>query len=180
MSNDTMVTVQGWLGGDPTLREVNGIPVASFRMGCTPRRYHRGREEWVEGTTQWYTVSVWRGLAENCRTSLHKGDPVVVYGRLNHRSFSNKNGVEVTALEIDAITVGHDLSRGITAFSKTVGGGARRDQRAEEPWAPDPRAARPAEPDPWAPRPEAPAAVAAADTGFPSAEGEGPEESDAA
>ena len=44
MSNDTMVTVQGWIAADPVVREVAGSTVANFRVGCTPRRFHRGRQ----------------------------------------------------------------------------------------------------------------------------------------
>lgn len=143
MTNDTMVTVQGWLGSEPQLRDVAGTSVANFRVGCTPRRFHRGRQEWVDGATQWYGVSAWRVLGEHCKRSLHMGDPVIVHGRLNQRSY-DRNGVEVTALEIEAVTVGHDLSRGIAVFTKTVGS-ARRDERPqvgdaspateEDPWA---------------------------------------------
>jgi single-strand DNA-binding protein len=144
MTNDTIVTVQGWLGTEPQLREAAGASVANFRLGCTPRRFHRGRQEWVDGPTQWYGVSAWRVLGEHCKRSLHLGDPVIVHGRLNQRSY-DRNGVETIALEIDAIVVGHDLTRGVASFSKTVGA-ARRDDRPEEPSAPT----VPVVVDPWA------------------------------
>ena len=171
MANETMVTVQGWLGNEPAQRDAGGVTVTSFRIGCTPRRFNRTRNEWVEGRTQWYTVSAWRTLGEHCQRSLHRGDPVVVHGRLDQRSFVNKQGIEVTSLEIDAITVGHDLSCGVTAFNKTVGNVGRREQAAQtEPWAPTP-AADPRPTDPWA---DAPAddAADASETGFPPAETE--------
>jgi single-strand DNA-binding protein len=142
MTNDTMVTVQGWLGNEPQLRQVAGTSVANFRLGCTPRRFNRARQEWADGPTQWYGVSAWRLLGDHCKRSLHVGDPVIVHGRLNQRSY-DRDGVEVTVLEIDAVTVGHDLTRGIASFSKTVGT-ARRDDRPQEPAA----AATPQ--DPWA------------------------------
>ncbi len=134
MTNDTMVTVHGWLGNEPQLRQAGGTTVANFRLGSTPRRFHRGRQEWVNGPTQWYGVSAWRMLGEHCKRSLHVGDPVIVHGRLNQRSY-DRDGVEVTVLEIDAVSVGHDLTRGISSFSKTVGaaGAPRRDDRSETP-----------------------------------------------
>lgn len=131
MTSDTMVTVQGWLGNEPQLRQDAGTSVANFRLGCTPRRFHRGRQEWVDGPTQWYGVSAWRLLGEHCKRSLHVGDPVIVHGRLNQRSY-DRDGVEVTVVEIEAITVGHDLTRGVSSFSKTVGS-VRRDDRPQEP-----------------------------------------------
>jgi single-strand DNA-binding protein len=149
MSNDTMVTVQGWVAADPDLRSVSGYHVVSFRVGCTPRRFHRGRQEWVDQPTQWYSVSAWRDLAVNCATSLKKGQPVIVHGRLNHRTYVNKNDVEVVALEIDALTVGHDLTRGIGSFAKSPVKERPAPEPSEEPFAgriPAPASAdRPAE-----------------------------------
>lgn len=141
MTNDTMVTVQGWLGSEPQLRRAGEVSVANFRLGCTPRRFHRGRQEWADGPTQWYGVSAWRALGEHCKRSLHVGDPVIVHGRLNQRTY-DRDGVEVTVLEIEAVAVGHDLTRGVSSFSKTVGATRRDDRR------PDPASATVA--DPWA------------------------------
>ena len=121
MSNDTMVTLQGHVGGDVSLRSAAGTLVAGFRVACTPRRFQRSTQEWVDGATQWYSVSAWRGLGEHCHDSLRSGDPVIVHGRLQQRPYVNKAGVEVTALEIDAVLVGHDLTRGVTRFSRPPG-----------------------------------------------------------
>ena len=127
--NDCMITVRGWLGADVVQRDAGGVPVASFRLACTPRRYNRRTESWSDGETQWYTVSCWRGLAENCAKSLRRGDPVVVYGRLELRPYVNANDVEVMSFEIDAVHVGHDLSRGTSVFTRTP--------REEQPGAAD-------------------------------------------
>ena len=62
----------------------------------------------------------WRRLAEHGGQSLRQGDAVVVHGRLSHRTYVNKNNVEVLALEIDAFTIGHDLSRGTATFTKAA------------------------------------------------------------
>ena len=115
---DSTITVRGWLGADVQLRAAAGVPVASFRLACTPRRFNRRTETWSDGLTQWYTVSAWRGLADNCASSLRRGDPVVVHGRLEARTYVNASGVEVLSLEIDALHVGHDLSRGTTVFTR--------------------------------------------------------------
>jgi single-strand DNA-binding protein len=122
--SDSTITVRGWLGADVTLRDAGDVPVASFRLACTPRKFNRRTETWSEGLTQWYTVTAWRALAQNCASSLRRGDPVVVHGRLETRTYVNANDVEVLSFEIDAIHVGHDLSRGTTAFT--------RNQRVEE------------------------------------------------
>jgi single-strand DNA-binding protein len=117
--NESMVTFQGWLGGDVRTRSAGGATVAFFRVGCTPRRFNRSSQTWVNGTTQWYTVNAWRALGEHCAASLRRGDPVVVHGRLSHSTWVNSQGVEVTSLEVDATFVGHDLNRGRSEFTKT-------------------------------------------------------------
>jgi single-strand DNA-binding protein len=116
---ETTVTLQGWLGGNVTTRMAGDTLVANFRVASTPRRYQRKSEQWVDGATQWYSVSAWRALAENCQQSLRRGDPVVVHGRLTVNSWTNQQGVEVSSLEIEAIHVGHDLTRGTSAFTRT-------------------------------------------------------------
>jgi single-strand DNA-binding protein len=122
--NESLVTLQGWLGSDVTVRQAGEAPVASFRLGCTPRRYNKKTESWVNGETQWYSVNAWRALADHCAGSLRRGDPVVVFG-LNAEVWTNKAGIEVSSLTVDATFVGHDLNRGTSQFTKMP--------RAEQP-----------------------------------------------
>jgi single-strand DNA-binding protein len=116
---ETTVTVQGWLGNDVTTRAVGDAQVASFRVAATPRRYHRQTETWVDGHTQWYAVTAWRALADNCRRSLRRGDPVVVQGRLTVSTWTGRDGEQQSSLEIEAVHVGHDLTRGTSTFTRT-------------------------------------------------------------
>lgn len=133
--NESMVTFQGWLGGDVRTRSAGGATVAFFRVGSTPRRFNRSSQTWVNGTTQWYTVNAWRALGEHCAASLRRGDPVVVHGRLSHSTWVNSQGVEVTSLEVDATFVGHDLNRGRSEFTKTE---RQVEQGAQESASPEP------------------------------------------
>lgn len=122
--HETYVTLSGWLGGNVDLRDAGGVPVASFRVASTPRRYQRRTETWEDGDTQWYSVNAWRALGDNCAASLRRGDPVVVHGKLSAHTWTNKAGLEVTTFEVEAAFVGHDLNRGTTDFH-------RRKQGAE-------------------------------------------------
>lgn len=117
---DTFVTLHGWLGNDVQVRQAGGAQVATFRLGCTPRRYQRRTDSWVDGPTQWYSVDAWRTLGDHCRDSLRRGDPVVVHGRLEVQRWVNSAQVEVTSLVVEATSVGHDLNRGVSRFTKTV------------------------------------------------------------
>ena len=116
---ETTVTLQGWLGSNVTTRMAGDSLVASFRVASTPRRFQRKTETWVDGATQWYTVNAWRALAENCQQSLRRGDPIVVHGRLTVGSWTTRDGVEMNTLDVEAIHVGHDLSRGTAVFTRT-------------------------------------------------------------
>lgn len=118
--NETLVTLQGWLGSDVTTRQAGDSLVAGFRVACTPRRYQKKTDEWVNGDTQWYSVSAWRALGEHCEQSLRRGDPVVVHGKLNAQVWTNSAGIEVTSFEVEAMFVGHDLNRGTSQFTRPV------------------------------------------------------------
>ena len=114
---DTLVTLHGWVGGDVTFRTPKDISVASFRVACTPRVKRNG--SWEDGETTWYSVTAWRSLAENVRDSIHRGEAVIVHGRLRTRTWSRGAGEpEQMALEVEATLVGHDLNRGTSAFLK--------------------------------------------------------------
>ena len=119
--NESMVTFQGWLGGDVRTHQTGATMVARFRVASTPRRFNRQSGEWHDGPTQWYSVSAWRGLGEHCAASLRRGDPVVVHGRLTQSTWVNQEGVEMTSLEVDATFVGHDLNRGTSDFTRATG-----------------------------------------------------------
>ncbi|MCW2668037.1 MAG: ssb [Frankiales bacterium] len=118
--NEPTITLVGHLAAPPRLRTTAaGVCVADFRVAATPRRHDKGTGEWGDGETLWFTVTAWRALAEHCAASLGKGDKVVVTGRLTVRSWRGDDGVERSGLEVDAASVGLDLSRGRAAFVRT-------------------------------------------------------------
>jgi single-strand DNA-binding protein len=51
--------------------------------------------------------------------SVHKGEPVLILGRLQIRRFEDAQGASRTAVEVEASSVGHDLTRGVAQFSRT-------------------------------------------------------------
>jgi single-strand DNA-binding protein len=120
--NEPLITVQGHLGSDVSLREAAGSPVADFRLAVHPGYYDRRREVWVDGEVQWYDVVAWRALADHCASSLSRGQPVIVTGRLAVRRFVTREGADGLAHEITAAGVGHDLVRGTSVFTKAEAG----------------------------------------------------------
>ena len=117
---ETLITLQGNVGGDVKVREAGESRVATFRVASTPRRWSKKEEGWVDGDTQWYSVNCWRTLGEHVERSLRRGDPVVVHGRLSVTTWTNTAGLEVTTFEVEATSVGHDLNRGTSAFTRTA------------------------------------------------------------
>ncbi|WGL51571.1 single-stranded DNA-binding protein [Nocardioides sp. BP30] len=120
--NESYITVHGYVVAAPVVRNVGDHSVANFRIGVTPRKLERSSGEWRDDETQWYSVSAWRALGDNVARSLRKGDPVIVQGRLNARTWVNASHAEVVAHEIEATVVGHDLRRGFSTFAKTASG----------------------------------------------------------
>ena len=116
--SDMFVTFHGWVGGEVAYRSPNGVSVANFRVGCTPRLKRKG--DWIDADTTWYSVTAWRALAENVRDSIRKGDAVIVHGRLRSESWRREDGQVSTGLIVEASFVGHDLARGTSTFSKSA------------------------------------------------------------
>ncbi|MCL2315628.1 MAG: single-stranded DNA-binding protein [Actinomycetia bacterium] len=111
---EAQVALTGRLGGDVDVNQGDGYFYARFRLGCTPR-VRRG-EEWTDDETTWIGVSASKVLARHVAASLKKGDPVVVVGRLRTRVWEDQAKVRHEALQIDASSVGHDLTQGLSVF----------------------------------------------------------------
>lgn len=116
--NDTWMTIVGNVVDEPRRRETkNGHTVTNFRVASTSRRYDREQERWVDNDTLYVTVTAWRAQGDNVAESLHKGQPVVVYGRYYTRDYRVNDQVR-TSYELEATAVGHDLSRGVAVFTR--------------------------------------------------------------
>ena len=119
MSN-SLIQVIGNVASDVRFNSTaEGIPVASFRLAATERKFDRSQSRWVDGDVNWYTVSCWRALGENVTESINKGDPIFVVGRLNVRNWE-RDERSGTTLDITAELIGHDLSRGTAKFQRGI------------------------------------------------------------
>jgi len=128
--NETLVTVQGYVGTDPEERIARDAVVATFRVATTPRRFNKQMNTWADGQTSWYTVNAWRGLGAHCLTSVHKSEPVIVHGKLVAQVWQDDSGKDHQTMVIEAITVGHDLSKGTAAFLKASPAAAEVDDES--------------------------------------------------
>lgn len=121
--NETEVTVGGRVVADPEHRTTRGgVQFTTFRIASTVRR--RTREGvWVDGPTSFYNVATYRALGANSHESLGKGDPVVVHGRLTINDWQRSDNSWGSSADIEALSVGHDLTYGTTEYSKASRGG---------------------------------------------------------
>jgi single-strand DNA-binding protein len=109
--NETMVTVVGNVISDVHKRDTQaGVPLATFRMVSNERRFDKVTGQWIDGDRLYLSVTCWRRLALGVLTSLEKGDPVVVRGRLFTRNYEIE-GHRRTVTELEAYQLGPDLSR---------------------------------------------------------------------
>ncbi|TFC88635.1 single-stranded DNA-binding protein [Cryobacterium sp. TMT4-31] len=108
----------------------SGLAITSFRLACRQRRYDRVKNAWVDADTNWYTVSSFRQLAHNVERSVHKGEPVLVTGRLRIRDWENEDRTG-TSVEVEADAVGHNLAWGTTALMRTTAPSAAEQRDAD-------------------------------------------------
>ncbi|TCL87656.1 single-strand DNA-binding protein [Curtobacterium sp. PhB142] len=109
-----IITVCGIVATEPRhLVTETGIAITSLRLASPSRRWDRASAAWVNGATNWYTVTAFRSLASNVFKSLKKGDRIVVSGRVRIRTWE-RDGRGGTSVEIDADGIGHDLAWGIS------------------------------------------------------------------
>jgi single-strand DNA-binding protein len=114
------ITVSGLVATTPRhLVTQDGLPITSFRLASSQRRFDRATSKWIDGETNWYTITAFRTLAINVAGSVNKGDRIIVTGTLRVRDWDNgeRNG---TSVEVEVTAVGHDLAWGSSTFNRTV------------------------------------------------------------
>jgi single-strand DNA-binding protein len=120
MINDANIDLAGFVASEPSFKLLdNGTSTAKLRVAYTERRFNRETGEWGDGPTSFVTVLCWRTLADNVAVCLRKGEPVLVRGRLRVREYQDTEGRPRAVTEVDASSIGHDLSRGVAHFSRT-------------------------------------------------------------
>ncbi|MEU9096534.1 single-stranded DNA-binding protein [Streptomyces sp. NPDC048361] len=145
--NETMVTLVGNVATQVEWRDSATGGAARFRMAVTARRFDREKQAWADGATSFYTVWAARALGKNLTGSVAIGEPLLVHGRLKVRNEERQDGTRWFSADVDAVAIGHDMTRGTTAFRRVFRGeavAAERPGRAEQ-------AGSPGEPDGSAP-----------------------------
>jgi single-strand DNA-binding protein len=95
------VILVGTLGKDPELRYTPaGAAVATFSLATSERYKDKSGE--MQEKTEWHNIVAWRQLAEICGKYLHKGKQIYIEGRIQTRSYDDKDGNKRYITEIVA------------------------------------------------------------------------------
>lgn len=109
-----VIAIMGRLSRDPELRQTTtGKSVASFTIACSRGRKDANGKELVD----WIPVVAWEHTAEFVCKYFEKGSLIAIDGRLQSRTYKDRNGNNRTAIEIVANNANF-------AGSKSTGGGS--------------------------------------------------------
>lgn len=129
MAGVNKIILVGRLGKDPEIRYTpSGAAVANFVVATSEEWKDRETGEKQE-RTEWHRVVAWRRLGEICGEYLHKGSQVYIEGRLQTRSWEDRDGNKRYTTEVVAQTMQ------MLDSARREGRGNRVDDRypAEEP-----------------------------------------------
>ncbi len=92
MAGINKVILVGRLGKDPEVRYTpSGVAVANFTVATS--------EEWKDKVTgekqertEWHKIVAWRRLGEICGEYLHKGSQVFIEGRIQTKTWEDRDG----------------------------------------------------------------------------------------
>lgn len=92
------LTIIGNLTKDPELRTTaQGVNVCDFTVAVNRRHQTNGQPE-----ADFFRVTAWRVLAENCAKHLSKGRKVCVVGSVSARAYQTQSGETRVSLEVTA------------------------------------------------------------------------------
>ncbi|MBD8020314.1 single-stranded DNA-binding protein [Brevibacterium gallinarum] len=99
---------------------------ASFRLAVNFGFYDNEKGEYREIDTSWFDVSCYGDLALHVNSSVHKGDAVIVAGRLRIREWTDTTGTKSGKNpQIIAEAVGHNLRFGTANWARSTRNGAK-------------------------------------------------------
>ena len=114
------ITLTGLVATSPRhIVTSEGVSIVSFRLASNQRRFDRDQNTWVDGDTNWYTITAFGQLSTHVATSIEKGQRIVVVGTVRIRDWEAGEKTGAT-IEITADSIGHDLNYGRAAFTRAV------------------------------------------------------------
>lgn len=97
------LTIIGNLTRDPELRTTqSGVSVCSFTVAVNRRQTAAQRASGQQADADYFRVSAWRELGENCAKWLIKGKKVCVVGPVSVSTYTGQDGKTYANLEVTA------------------------------------------------------------------------------
>ncbi len=91
----------GNVGQEPTVKYINtGVCVATLRLATTERGYTMRDGTQIPDRAEWHNLIFWDKQAEVVEKYVHKGDKLYVEGKLQTRSYDDKQGIHRQIVEI--------------------------------------------------------------------------------
>jgi single-strand DNA-binding protein len=145
MGSVNKVILIGNLGADPELKYTpSNRPVCNLSLATN--EVFKDKTGQRQERTEWHRVTVWGDQAENCNKYLAKGRTVYIEGRLQTRSWDDKEGKKRYSTEVVADRVVFLSSGGNEGGARRAGGGGRG-------WGDESQAPAAAEPEGMGPGP---------------------------
>ena len=137
MSNEVQICIVGNLTADPEMRTTsNGGTVANLTIASTPRQFDRNSGQWEDGETLFMRCSAWdtqyHPTASNIQTSLSKGMRVIARGRLEQRSYQDRDGNKRTIVEMRLDEIGPALTRNTAQVTRNGNGQQQAPQQSQQ------------------------------------------------
>lgn len=93
------VILVGNVGKDPETRHLeSGVPKTTFSLATTETYTNKNGEK--VSNTEWHNIVMWRGLAEIAQKYVRKGMQLYIEGKIQSRSYDDKDGVKKYITEI--------------------------------------------------------------------------------
>ncbi|MCJ7665200.1 MAG: single-stranded DNA-binding protein [Actinobacteria bacterium] len=108
MGQLNQIGLLGNLTRDPELKYTNE-GVAICEMGLAVSRKWTDKEGRDNENVDFFNITCWNSMAENCASSLKKGDRVLISGHMNLRSWENKEGKKFNIINITADAIAASL-----------------------------------------------------------------------
>lgn len=93
MGTYNKITIMGRLGADPEIKTVGGGKKIAKLSVATDKRAKDSKPDW-------HNVTVWERQADICEQYLHKGEMVLIEGRVEYREHEGKWFTDIIASDV--------------------------------------------------------------------------------
>ena len=96
------VILLGYVGKDPEVKDFETGKVAKITIATTEKGYKLKSGKEVPDRTEWHNIMLWGGLAETAEKYIKKGMQVYIEGKIQNRSWADKEGITHYITEVVA------------------------------------------------------------------------------